>query len=152
MGRKRTFTTIKPRHLPDTWVDKDRLVVHLVFEVLSQFIEDECPGERLDWDADPERASAWREMNDLYDWWNNVYLPFDKEDRYLDDVERPKIVTRKCKDLPGARRVSFKYSSPEAEAKANSVMRARREREEEMERELTERCKRVIGVRRFMWT
>ena len=91
-------------------------------------------------------------MNELYAWWRDVYLPFEARDSCLVEVECPKLVTRKSKSMPGTRRVSFQYSSPEAEARARTALLQRRETEERMERQLTERCKQVIELRRFMWT
>lgn len=152
MARRRKHTTIKPRHLPDTWVDKDRLLPHVVFEILVQFIEDEAPAERMDWESDAEHRAAWTEMTELYRWWNDVYLPYEADDTWSKSIEAPELTKKKCTSIKGAYEVSFKYSSPEAEAKARAVMQAKYERDESMEQELTNRCKRVLDVRRFMWT
>lgn len=42
------YSTVKPRYLGHTWVDRDRLLIHTTFEILCQFYEKEC-GE--DWQA-----------------------------------------------------------------------------------------------------
>lgn len=143
---------IRLRHLRSGWVDKDRLLPHVIFEILCQFIEEEDPENSIDWQQDKKHAAAWTELNELYRWWTSEYVPFETDETYLDGIETPKLERR---PVPGNRRlhlVEFRYSSPKAKAKAEAALRARRRLEERMEVELTRRCKRVINVRRFMWT
>jgi hypothetical protein len=45
----------------------------MMFEILSQFIEKECSPGNVDWDATEHHKAARKEMQELYDWWNNYY-------------------------------------------------------------------------------
>lgn len=36
------YTTVKPRYLPHTWCDRTAVLPHMMFEILSQFLEKEC--------------------------------------------------------------------------------------------------------------
>lgn len=85
------YSTIKPRTLPHTWVDRCSLMPHMMFEILSDFIEGECGEDcHVQWYADEsDEESGWvphtvevdgkqvnvrDEMQDLYDWWHKDYL------------------------------------------------------------------------------
>ena len=74
------YTTVKPRYLPHTWTDRDDVLPHVMFEVLSQFIERECTPECIDWEAsghmitvDGVEKNVRQEMQELYDWWHQEY-------------------------------------------------------------------------------
>jgi len=81
-------STVKPRYLPHTWCDKCVLAPHLMFEVLSKFIEEESIDEIVAWyDIEwshkiPVNGSLVYirdEIQDLYDWWHKVYIPYENE-------------------------------------------------------------------------
>jgi hypothetical protein len=82
-------TTVKPRGLPHTWYDRSGLMPHMIFEILSQFIEGECGEDcHVDWyyeydedgvighqvEVGGEKVNVRDEMQDLYDWWHTDYL------------------------------------------------------------------------------
>lgn len=74
------YSTIKPRYLPHTWCDRVELLPHMMFEVLSQFIEKECSPGMVDWQksghsviVDGKEVNVRDEMQDLYDWWHQIY-------------------------------------------------------------------------------
>ena len=71
------YNRVRIRSLPPTWNDRDAVLVHSMFQVLSDFMEQEKPGERVDWDWCETHAHAWKEMQELHRWWHNVYLKFD---------------------------------------------------------------------------
>ena len=82
------YSTVKPRGLPHTWVDRTNLMPHMIFEILSDFIENECGedcpvvwyGDESDeWtphtvEVNGEKINVRDEMQDLYDWWHEDYL------------------------------------------------------------------------------
>ncbi|MHC4297958.1 MAG: hypothetical protein ACYS7Y_11695 [Planctomycetota bacterium] len=81
------YSTIKPRYMGHTWANRDDLTAHAMFEILSQFIEKECTPEIVEWYGEygrkvlvmvpggPHRLRYVRdEMQDLYDWWHQVYI------------------------------------------------------------------------------
>lgn len=74
------YTTVKPRKLDHTWIDRSHLVFHVVFEVLSDFVENELDrqsedhptpvnlcSEYNDWNA------AEKELREIHKWWINDY-------------------------------------------------------------------------------
>ena len=77
----RRHSTVRARYLPHTWVDRVAVLPHLMFEVLSQFIEKECmPDEIVDWKGsghmvtvDGVERNVRDEMQILYDWWHQSY-------------------------------------------------------------------------------
>lgn len=103
----RPYTTIKPRYLPHTWVDKDNILVHAIFEILSLYLEKEKPDEVVDWEWDPEYSQAWKDINELYHWWHETYVPWTKSNRdhqtneeYNREDERMRLeVNEKCKKV-----------------------------------------------------
>lgn len=68
------YTTVKPRALPDTWMDRDTILEHMAFEILSQFIEKEKPDLHFDIQYSPNKLE-WSRLFALYIWWRFTYLP-----------------------------------------------------------------------------
>lgn len=146
-------STMKPRSLGHTWVDRSELLPHLMFEVLGRFLEEECSPGIVDWDAIDEHRAAMAEMKELWRWWTEDYLPFNSTE-YLDEVERPEWVNlpeEKMGDLV-VYPVEFRFSSPEAEQAYHEAHRQRADAEMAMFEELKARCKRLVDVMHYMWT
>lgn len=62
------FNVLKIKTLPNTWSDEDTLLVHSMFAVLQRFF-DENPAEVVDYSDEPWKT-FWREINEVWDWWN----------------------------------------------------------------------------------
>ena len=77
-------TTIKPRFLGHTWCDKTELIVHINFEILCKFIEDECSPGYVDWEHDEEHRQIRQDLQNLYDWWIDCWTDRKEMDFYLD--------------------------------------------------------------------
>ena len=74
------YSTVKPRNLPHTWIDREELLIHVMFEVLSNFVEKELrPHQDIDWDCSEYRSHARDEMEDLYRWWHEEYSWRDED-------------------------------------------------------------------------
>lgn len=80
------WSTVKPRWLGHTWIDRSELLTFAMFEVLARFLE-ECEDYPL---SDPEHYTIYvgmekktvqQEMEDLLDWFLTEYLPY-YEDRH----------------------------------------------------------------------
>lgn len=78
-GWKR-YTTIKPRGLSHEWCDRDHLLIHVVFEVLCEFVEKEAKlktYKKKDWEwqrkHNPGFYKSWKEAYELYNWWLKEY-------------------------------------------------------------------------------
>jgi len=55
--------------LPNSWQDKDGILLHASFQLLSSFVEEEFNNGIIDWDADNDMTQAKKEILDLYNWW-----------------------------------------------------------------------------------
>lgn len=49
-------------------VRRDTILLHAAFQVLTDFIGQERPGEIIDWNSDEMHRHAWDEMPQLYRW------------------------------------------------------------------------------------
>ncbi|MDO5637877.1 MAG: hypothetical protein Q4G18_11600 [Myroides sp.] len=62
---------LKIETLNDKWLDKDLILLHASFQILSDCIEKEnlfnC---HVNWDHDLEHKKAKIEIQNLYNWWN----------------------------------------------------------------------------------
>lgn len=65
------YTTIKPRSLPHTWMDRDVVMEHCLFEILGQYLEKEVDVPNAG--GTPEEG-VLSELRGLWEWWNEVYL------------------------------------------------------------------------------
>ena len=78
-------TTIKPRYLGHTYCDTVILMPHMMFELLSRFIEVEA--DDVVWYHEHATLIDGRnirdEMQELYDWWHNTYI---KEYPEIEDI------------------------------------------------------------------
>lgn len=84
------YSTVKPRYLFHTWIDRDVLLLHCSFEILCKFVEEELYQDIVDWDSDEEHKNAKKNMLELYYWWiecntknkDGVYIDYDYEAIY----------------------------------------------------------------------
>lgn len=79
------YTTIKPRTVGHTWVDRRTLLPELVFETTSRFIEDELQNKKnpqscateegWNWHKvnNPEFYQGWKRAVEICNWWKNEY-------------------------------------------------------------------------------
>jgi hypothetical protein len=54
------------------WCDKDHVMLHAVFQLLADFVEQEKPDQIVDWNSDPAHKQAWKEIRSLYRWWTQT--------------------------------------------------------------------------------
>lgn len=143
----RRHTTIKPRNLDHTWCDKTELIPHILFECLSEFIENECSPGIVDWDSDRPHREVRRKMQELYDWWNNHYIPFYFKDKFTNMI---------CDQMPVGINpdvILNKKFATEAEAKMEKqLFHVLSTSEDRISKELSKKCKQIITLRRWMWT
>ena len=153
------YTTVKPRWLPHTWVDRDTQLPHCMFEILGRFIEDEL-GEGTDESYHPDhptldamvsnQIAAEKEMKELWRWWNEEYLKFDAYELYMAGVEMPQFVREEF--TPESCKVTMKCSSEEAHDKWKEACCKVNEADTQMSKELKSRMKRLVDVMDYMWT
>ena len=144
----RPYTTIKPRYLPHTFTNKSQVLPHVMFEVLSKFIEEEGPEEYVDWSHGAFKV-AWEDLSTMYDWWHKTYIPWSKYryDELYKDVESWTLEA-----VPGSQVCRIFYSSDAAKEKADAAYCLWIQEEAAMDAQLTEYCKRLIELKDFLWT
>ncbi len=121
------------------WYDSDTRILYGNFQILVDFIEGEEPGERIDWNSDPEHQKAWAEITALYDWWTKERPEHDEGYPDTKDYGLEENEFMDGEDSPNRRRY----------LKALDELH---QQEEEWEVEDTEMLIRLITIRKWMWT
>lgn len=81
------------KSIDGNWCDKDLVLLHACFQILSNCIEEEgLLTGHIDWEADDLHSNAKTEINELYSWWlmrkilGKVDAVADlNKDQYLED-------------------------------------------------------------------
>lgn len=134
------------RTLPCTWTDRDTRLEHAVFQILTDFIEQECSPGWVDWDADEQHRTVMAEMLDHVKWWKEVGKDFDE---FAHAGPKPVWTDWFPDDEIGESGYrTMRDPSPEEHAYFGRV----REIEEAHRAEMTRRLIRVIELRGYYWT
>ena len=123
--------TIKLRYLASKkWHDEDELLIHAMFEVLSQFVEYNRKHQIINWDNDSQHKHAWKEMTEMYDWWIKRQERDKNNPLYNPDVKAPSFkftktgekmfnsLTKKTEELS---KMDFVYKSDKDKQKWNKA-------------------------------
>jgi len=136
------YSTVKPRKLDHTWIDRSHLVYYVVFEVLSDFIEKELNkqsedhpipvnlgSENNDWDA------AEKELREIHRWWIN---DFDEDYIWnLSDEDFDRL---------------YLWTTPEDYTGQGYRGVARVKAEQQYTDMILSKAKRVLDLSPYMWT
>ena len=155
------FHILKLQYLHPGYHDADEILVHAMFQALCNFIEKEKPAEIVNWDSDPEHKHAWKEMNELYEWWKKRQNR-DKENPIL----QPNIKSPDMKFTPtGKKWLNPQTKKEESTSKMDFVHKSKKDQkrwekacddsgkwEEKCFKDDTEMMARLIKVRPYMWT
>lgn len=158
------YTTIKPRYLDHRWQDRSVLVAHIMFEILCQFVEDECSPGDIEWygdhghkvTVDDKEKFVRDELQELYDWWTGDYhgsYPIAQRamwDAASDfDDEHCTSCVREEDDM-----LFFdpQYDTPENKQISKELHKAASQFEQDMNAELNRRLLRILAIREYMWT
>lgn len=160
------YSTVKPRYLPHTWVDRTALLPHVIFEVISDFRDNECgEGCFVDWYADSGHKVTVNgvekfvrdEIEDIYNWWHTTYMKEyeAREDVIFDEIAkiREENLTSEFQDAgDGMCLWNPQYDSEEAAQRIKELYQASRDLDELRERELKEYMHRAVEIYRSLWT
>ena len=138
----RRYNRLHIKTLPVTWTDAVEKLPHAMFQILTDFIEEEKPDTHINWDSDPLHRKVRDKMDELYNWWHNVYLKFDpwKDFDYSKGSSSP--------FLPNADG-TYAMNLNEYEKSFYNTVNAL---EKQMKKELHRRCKELIDIRESLWT
>lgn len=137
--------------------DVTERLIHANFALLVYFMEVEGPDKHIDWTSDPEHAHARKEMGELYDWYKNVFLNYDKNDPLNDlpvnddFLDMPVVETDEDGD-PTLYEWKHNYKSDEEKAKADKIFADHRLYEENKDKTIEANLIRLIKIRQFLWT
>jgi hypothetical protein len=157
------YSTVRPRRLPHTWVDRSDLLPHLMFEVLSQFVENECSPGCVEWHCENshkitrngEEIFVRDELQAIYDWWNVTYnkeYP-EKEEALLERMMAfEPDSTFKEMDNPNFVAFDPEWNDPEAKESYESALNEYTALQKRAEDEQMEFMHRLVAVSQSMWT
>lgn len=144
----RPYTTIKGRYLPHTWCDRDQVLLHTAFEILSQFIERECSPGNVDWyskERPPKiivngvEKHIRDEMQELYDWWHLIYnKKYVEEQEKIDEKINSYIYRNNLSDVEKELRNKFFDHACNIE--------------DSIAKEEKEMLMRLVDIYQYMWT
>jgi hypothetical protein len=130
------------------WHDKDKVMLHAAFQLLTDFVEQEFPGKYIDWNHDAVHRRAWKEICDLYQWWTKT-RPSRRTP--LDDkrIIKPPVRFQKVAGTKFSRLMSPDKNRYEAYYRA---LRRHTRLEQKWRREDQRNFHRLVNVREFLWT
>jgi hypothetical protein len=158
------YTTMKPRYLKHTWCDRCELLPHMMFEILDQFITDECSPGIVAWYGEEghkitvngQEKYVLDEMKDLVAWWHTVW---NKEWNEVNDIlwaeahkHEPTSEWIECDDKPGMSYWDPKFQETEDGEIWHYCVRSINKLERIMHKDREERLHRMIAILPYMWT
>ncbi len=161
------YSTVKSRYLDDRWVDRTELMSETMFQILSDFVENECVESVVDWYHDEieyrnvlvnnVKVNPMDEMLALYNWYHLKYKKTYKEieESWWDKIHNiglPENEFLPVEDNPNLLSWDRKFKSEEHERLHDFYMDRIIAMETLVDEELQEMLKRLIEVRRWMWT
>jgi len=153
------YSTIRPRYLGHTWSDRCELMSHAMFEILSQFVEQECSPGHVEWYGEWGHKIGDKyvrdEMQELYDWWHTIR---NKEMEEVNDM----LWAEAHKHEPFAHFVPIgdgslvewkqQFYNDEDEAIYKCCLNACNKLERMMDAALQERLHRLVNIIPYLWT
>ncbi len=147
MQRDEDVKILKIHSLENGWCDKDYVMLHAVFQILVDFVEQEKPDQTVDWNFDPEHKHAWKEIQSLYCWWTKT-RPARKSPLDEKDLKKPPMRWKKLPGTDHRQLVDYdkkKYAAYDLALKKHC--RVEKKRNEEDQKNLH----RLIEIRQFLW-
>ena len=132
------------------WYDRSGLLLLANFNILVDFMENERPGEVIAWEETPEHSAAWKELNELYNWWKTGRkAEHEACDAILDGLTfKFEDMFKKVEDDKGD---YWEFDPPQSELR-NTKMRLYSEETDRLEKKDQEMLHRLIDIRGHMWT
>jgi hypothetical protein len=139
------YNIIKIKTLPKTWSDRDKILCHAMFQVLSDFVKKERIDEIIDWQSDEDHKKARAKMDELINWFHNTYLIFDAWSGVKLDYDYKNSLV-KTEDNPVM--YTLKPMSAKDRKKIKNIIKKENEMEEELNKKLIE----ILSIRKYLWT
>lgn len=140
---KHRYNVIKTSLKPG-YHDPDNRMFYAAFNLLCEFVEE--AGDMINWEDEAGHSKAWKEMSELYDWWNNIRP--HREERWENENPKPTlpdhiertlgIFAQKNRELPEV----IKY---------HEYLSKYNEATQQWEVEDDDMFIRLIKIRRYLW-
>ena len=140
------YNVVRVKTLPYTWNDRCELLPHAMFQILDDFVKKECSPEIINWDADADHKAARAKMDELLDWWKNIYLKFDEHDV----PERPAGLDNLDEQV--IKNENGLYTMRPCTEEEKEYYKKVSEREKNMNNELLSKMKELCELRPWLWT
>ena len=124
------------------WHDKDNVLLHACFQLLTDFMEKEKPGQMIDYNWDSAHRKVWKELNSLYKWWTEIRP--NRKDPY--DLIEKNPIPRPQREEMGGPEVQKKYK------RYYSLLNKAGEIEKKWLEEDQKNLHRLIEIRSHLWT
>lgn len=154
------YSVVKSRHLGYTWIDRDRLLLFTMFEILEQFVEKECSPGHVEWYGEyghkvfvnGREKFVRDEMDDLLKWWNERFIPYDNYELPEQTAEHPEALTWFTEREDGLYEFKPIYESEEDRIKDEEHYGRITKLDNQMEKEKIEYMNRLVRISPSMWT
>jgi hypothetical protein len=138
-----TIRTLKPG-----WHDKDEVMLHAVFQLLVDFVEQEHPDKYIDWGHDNAHRQAWKEIRNLYRWWTTT-RPSRRDP--LDDKKIAKPPLR-FEQIAGTTFRRLVTPDKKKYAAYYQTLKQHTRLEQKWREEDQRNLHRLVEIREFLWT
>jgi len=139
---------LKIQTLEKGWCDKDYVMLHAVFQLLVDFVEQEKPDQIVDWNFDPEQKNAGKEIRSLYHWWTQV-RPARRSPLDQKGLKNPPM---RWKKIPGSENRQLVDYDRNKYAAYDIALRKHWRLEKKWGEEDQRNLHRLIEIRQFLWT
>jgi hypothetical protein len=123
-------------------------MLHAVFQLLVDFVEQEKPDQIVDWNFDPEHKNAWEEIRWLYRWWTQMRparrSPLDEK-----GLKKPPM---RWKKIPGCENRQLVHYDRKKYAAYDAALKKHWRMEKKWDEEDQRNLHRLIEIRPFLWT
>ena len=138
---------LKIHSLEKGWCDKDYVMLHAVFQLLVDFVEQEKPDQIVDWNSDPVHKDAWKEIRSLYRWWTQT-RPARKSPLDEKVLKRPPMRWKKIDRSENQQLVDY---DKKEYAAYDAAMKKHWQLEKKWGDEDQRNLHRVVDIRQFLW-
>ena len=139
---------LKIHRLEKGWYDKDEVLLHAAFQILTDFIEQERPDRIVDWNADELHRKAWKEIKSLYHWWRKE-RPAHKSPLNDNRLKTPPL---KLERIPGSDLLKMVQPDKKKYLSYYRALKKHWKLEQKWESEDQYNLHRLINIRKFLWT
>jgi hypothetical protein len=78
---------LRIKTLDEEWCDKDRVMLHACFQLLTDCVEEEKLFELTDFEYNAESKKVKKEIDELYIWWKTRVMAEQNKQNYESETE-----------------------------------------------------------------